>query len=280
MDSKLKSTRSAHRSAVTRLLTKFDVLKSDTNIQIREFKALDESVTQKQKLLIELNGKILDQTSEEEMEQEVIDSDEYMLNLDCKLREIREVILEKSKSNTPHDQTHPPPSAALNPNAMIYTPDVRSDNMNTCANDSLQDQYTFLPRPALQMHTRPSETTYDHRPSVSRSYTMNNHKLPRLDLPYFDGDVLKWQTFWDSFESSIHLNETLTPIQKFTYLNAQLQGSAAETIEGFALTNGNYETAVNLLRKRYGQTSTLIHAYMKALMNLPAPSNDLYSLRK
>ncbi|CAC5392767.1 unnamed protein product [Mytilus coruscus] len=69
------------------------------------------------------------------------------------------------------------------------------------------------------------------------------------------------------------------PIQKFNYLKAQLEGSAAHTVEGFALTNRNYETAVNLLRDRYGQTSKLIHAYMKAPMNLPAPTNDEFSLR-
>ncbi|VDI47219.1 Hypothetical predicted protein [Mytilus galloprovincialis] len=75
----------------------------------------------------------------------------------------------------------------------------------------------------------------------------------------------------DHIEQEIANSEVLrlTPIQK---LKAQLEGSAAETVEGFALTNGNYESAVNLLRDRFRQPSKLIHAYMKALMNLPATS--------
>lgn len=32
-------------------------------------------------------------------------------------------------------------------------------------------------------------------------------KLPKLSLPRFKGDVTKWITFWDSFESALHSNE-------------------------------------------------------------------------
>ena len=30
--------------------------------------------------------------------------------------------------------------------------------------------------------------------------------LPKLDVPTFAGDPLKWQSFWDCFEAAIHLN--------------------------------------------------------------------------
>ena len=30
-------------------------------------------------------------------------------------------------------------------------------------------------------------------------------KLPRLELPEFDGDILKWSAFWDSFSSTIEI---------------------------------------------------------------------------
>ncbi|XP_063442697.1 uncharacterized protein LOC134722997 [Mytilus trossulus] len=275
MDSKLKSVRAGHKGAVTKLLVKFDDLKSKTDTEVDEVKALDDAVTQKQKTLIDLNNRLLEQTSEENLEQEITDSDEYMYELDCKIRQIRKFIKSFETSAIISHDIVGPSTSRLNPDAYNFTPEARVD-MNTCAIDSINQQYSMH---APAVHTRPSENVMFQVPSEPRSSKSNYHRLPKLDLPYFNGDILKWQTFWDCFESSIHFNDTLTSIQKFNYLKAQLEGSAAQTVEGFALTNGNYETAVNLLRDRFGQPSKLIHAYMKALMNLPAPTNDAFSLR-
>lgn len=35
-------------------------------------------------------------------------------------------------------------------------------------------------------------------------------KLPKLELTKFDGDIRKWQEFWDSFQSSVHENRSLS----------------------------------------------------------------------
>ncbi|XP_071161119.1 uncharacterized protein [Mytilus edulis] len=275
MDSKLKSVRAGHKGAVTKLLVKFDELKSKTDTEVDEVEALDDAVTQKQKTLIDLNNRLLEQTSEENLEQEITDSDEYMYELDCKIRQIRKFIKSFETNTIISHDTVGPSTSRLNPDAYHFTPEARVD-MNRCAIDSMNQQYSIN---APAVHIRPSENVMFQVPSEPRSSKTNYHRLPKLDLSYFNGDILKWQTFWDCFESSIHYNDTLTPIQKFNYLKAQLEGSAAQTVEGFALTNCNYETAVNLLRDRFGQPSKLIHAYMKALMNLPAPTNDAFSLR-
>ena len=42
-------------------------------------------------------------------------------------------------------------------------------------------------------------------------------KLPKLEIHFFRGDRLKWVEFWQSFECSIHLNNTLSNIDKFNY---------------------------------------------------------------
>ena len=108
----------------------------------------------------------------------------------------------------------------------------------------------------------------------------NYYRLPKLTLPTFNGDVQTWQTFWDSFESTVHQNINLTDVQRFSYLKSQLEEEAARTIDGFALTHTNYARAVDLLRERYGQKHKIIHATMQALFQLPIPSSNLHSLRK
>ena len=88
-----------------------------------------------------------------------------------------------------------------------------------------------------------------------------------------------WQTFWDSFESAVHLNSTLSNVQKFCYLKAQLVDQALQTVEGFTLTNVHYEEALCLLKERYGQPHKITNAYMQSLIELPAPQNNVSSLR-
>ena len=49
----------------------------------------------------------------------------------------------------------------------------------------------------------------------------------RLLFPVFSGDPLNWQTFWDSFNTAIHINPTFGCIQKkLNCLKAQLQDVA------------------------------------------------------
>lgn len=90
---------------------------------------------------------------------------------------------------------------------------------------------------------------------------------------------LQWQGFWDSFESSVHLNISLTDVQKFNYLKSQVEGVAASAIDGFAITNANYSRAVEMLRERFGQQHKITHATMQALLQFPAPTNSVQSLR-
>ena len=105
-------------------------------------------------------------------------------------------------------------------------------------------------------------------------------RLPKLTLPTFSGNPLTWLTFWDSFQAAIHLNPTLSGVQKFNYLKAQLQEDAARTIDGIPLSDHNYLHAVTLLQDRFGQTHKLVAAHMQALLEVLTTKNNLASLRK
>ena len=57
------------------------------------------------------------------------------------------------------------------------------------------------------------------------------------------------ERFWDSFESAIHLNRSLSDVDKFNYLRSYLESTAAD---GLSLTSANYAEAVDILKKRFG----------------------------
>ena len=108
--------------------------------------------------------------------------------------------------------------------------------------------------------------------------------LPKLTLPKFKGDVTKWTTFWDSFNSAIHSNvasiENIASIDKFNYLNAHLESTAARAIQGLTLTSGNYASAVELLKERFGKPQLIISVHIDEILKIQVSTDGrLSSLR-
>jgi len=81
--------------------------------------------------------------------------------------------------------------------------------------------------------------------------TRRRPKLPEIKLPDFDRDYTKWLFFKDSFETTIHMNNSLTSVQKHQYLIGVLQGEARSVIQEFKISNENYENAWRVLKNTY-----------------------------
>ena len=143
----------------------------------------------------------------------------------------------------------------------------------------------------------PEDRTSDHRsptpPSTvpSRSPTPESthvvteghsapRVLPKLSLKKFNGDLTRWTTFWDTFESAVHSNPS--DVDRFNYLSSLLEATAADAISGLTLTSANYEEAIGVLEKRFGNKQLIINRHMDLLLNLDAVTshNDLKGLRK
>lgn len=99
-------------------------------------------------------------------------------------------------------------------------------------------------------------------------------RLPKLEIPKFNGDPLLWQEFWDIFESTVNNNTRLVPVDKFNYLKASLIGEAKDSITGIAITNLNYNVAIEILKNRFGRNQTVIHAHFLELFQLETVVNS------
>ena len=95
-----------------------------------------------------------------------------------------------------------------------------------------------------------------------------NPKTARTKLHRFKGDVTQFRTFWDTFESQVHSNPGLTKIDKFSYLVSLLEGTASRAIKGLPVTEENYDSVVDILKKRFGKPQKLISAHMEELLKL------------
>ena len=85
-------------------------------------------------------------------------------------------------------------------------------------------------------------------------------RLPRQEIPPFFCDPLQFQSFWEIFDSSIHANVLLAPINKFSYLKTLLTGKAKDALNSLELTSGNYDEAVAILKSRFGDPQVVIQS--------------------
>ena len=104
-------------------------------------------------------------------------------------------------------------------------------------------------------------------------------KLPKVELCSFNGDKLKWVEFWQSFEYSVHKNDSLSAIEKFNYLRNKLTGDAKSAITGLSLSNENYSVALKILTDRFGNVQVTVDLHYTAIINLKSTSDSVDSLR-
>ena len=76
-------------------------------------------------------------------------------------------------------------------------------------------------------------------------------KLPKIDVPTFDRDIMNWRTFWEQYEVSIHSRIQLTDAEKLSYLPHSLKdGPSLHVIEGLSGLGSECEEAIKCLQKR------------------------------
>ena len=160
------------------------------------------------------------------------------------------------------------PSTSLNVEAPAYVP-PRSRPIS------------HAPLAMASLMSSPPTCTSDVRiPPVTISRTQV--KLPKLSIKKFHGDVTKWVTFWDAFNSSIHTNPSLSKVDKFNYLVSLLESTAAEAIAGLSISSANYDEAISTLKKRFGKEQMIVDKHLDALLSVKAVSShlDTKALRK
>ena len=132
-------------------------------------------------------------------------------------------------------------------------------------------------RASFPIPDRPAET-----PATVPSRSSDRVKLPKLVLRPFNGDITMWTSFWESYESAVHSSRELSDIDKFNYLNSSLIGTAHEAVAGLSLTAANYQDAIAILKKRFGNVRQRKAKHMEILMNIESvtSSRDLKGLCK
>ena len=262
--SQKKRVRSGHRSSTTRLLAQANDELQSLERNLAKLQQLKVALLEKLDVLRALDAEIVELSlilTEDELDDEILQADTFTEKIRLAVIEI-DAALSKCSISADLTDYH-----SIRSNISPRTKTIQSRVQSPPPQDDVLPESPRNPsglcRPSLSMESLRTQPE-------SSSYFRTKVRLPKLSIKKFNGNLTAWTTFWDSFESTIHLNPELTNIDKFNYLNSLLEQSAAESISGLTLTNANYEEAVAVLKKRYGNKQQIISTHMDALLNLEA----------
>ena len=95
-------------------------------------------------------------------------------------------------------------------------------------------------------------------------------KLPKLDVPLFDGNIIHWKQFWDQFTIAVHSKTALSNAEKTVYLQHAIKdGSARNAIEGSSHSGDNYAEAVECLKSRYDRPRLIQRTHVQLILDTP-----------
>ena len=97
--------------------------------------------------------------------------------------------------------------------------------------------------------------------------------------PTFDGNALKFPTFWDAFVPLVHENPKVSKFYILNYLKSAMQGTAADVLSSFPSTASNYDPAVAAILKRYGKSQIIVRNHLEDLLKGQKIENDPKQLR-
>ena len=108
-----------------------------------------------------------------------------------------------------------------------------------------QSKLAVSTRPPVMPSSHPDPSYPSYRPS-----TFN--ELPKIKVPTFDGDVLKWSSFWSTFRPTIHDRKDLNPCQKLNYLKQAVSDPSLQMLLTTPVeTDDTYPSLVEELKARF-----------------------------
>ena len=307
----LRKRRGVAKSAVTHLATQVDRLKSNTatldvtrNAQqlltkleaatqeykqvhlslvdalddeeklVEEKAALDELLNTVDELTSELQG-LIASSSKPNPDNERKALSQRLSRLQRSLTPINDSLTELESAERPeishlkanNEQFHEYTQELVNIQLKLFSLEVdESDDLMTQHARLTKILFSFSIR--LRKLLDAQNSTETSRPTNGDSKGV---RLPKLEVPTFNGDILSWRNFWEQFCISVHSQANLSSAEKLVYLQQALKGGPARsTIEDLSRSGDNYEEAVRCLKAKYDRPRRIHQAHVRAILEAPS----------
>ena len=107
-------------------------------------------------------------------------------------------------------------------------------------------------------------------------------KLPDLPFDSFAGDVLKYPSFKQTWDSMFGNRHDLEDVEKLRYLikNMKHGSEAHRALENLPVVHDSYKQALETLESRFGKKDVVIACFQKQMESLPVARNVAAELRR
>ena len=145
---------------------------------------------------------------------------------------------------------------------------------------SLLKSDTTTEDPVMQDHTRTEQIAFEcllsikkrlrsHTSSKTASSEATTTKLPKLELPTFYGDILRWKNFWEQFCVSVHERSSIPKEEKLMYLQSAIKDRTAKNlIAGLTKSSDHYDEAIKCLQERYDRPRQIHQAHVRRIVEV------------
>ena len=86
------------------------------------------------------------------------------------------------------------------------------EEINTSGDFSKQIKKCIIEIDNCNALRRNAKVSQENKPAEQNA-TISSVKLPKITIKKFDGKPVHWTTFWDSYNVTVHLNESLSKVQ-------------------------------------------------------------------
>ena len=133
----------------------------------------------------------------------------------------------------------------------------------------------------IELQTPVEKDIFDHSLQIkelhhssmpaSTAYVEEGVKLPRIDMPTFDGNILEWKIFWRQFCASVHDRTGISDTEEVVYLQYALKdGKTRSVIEDLSRFGEHCTEAVENLKSRYDQPFVIQWAHVRMIFEAPS----------
>ncbi len=136
---------------------------------------------------------------------------------------------------------------------------------------------------AVPLASLPSSDSDTHS-SISSPATPRsggNIRLPKIELPTFDGKQIHWPVFWERFSTAVDKNPDLNDEEKLSYLRSSMKSKLAQDIVSPPTGDTHtYSTLLQLLKDAFDDKREIHRKHIKALSDTKGYRHNYDDLMK
>ena len=91
-------------------------------------------------------------------------------------------------------------------------------------------------------------------------------QFAQTDIESYDGNPLKFQEWWDSFNENFHKNPTISDGKKLANFKRKTTGRAHAFLEQYRTEDKNYETARARFKETFGRPRLLVREHIRKFL--------------